>query len=208
MARFCLLLALVSFQIFPSIAIPNCPIFGAEFPAPKRLPENARWKQALANLTTAFDYLDANLTGNDLSYSVQIFSTDYGGGVLAERHRTAKTLLPDTEGVRNVDGNTIYRIGSISKVFTILAFLAEVGDAHWNTPITEFIPELAQYSAQSLTRSIDDVRRTDWEDITIGALAAQVSGVGRDCECSISRKLGVIGALIIFRRRSRRINTD
>jgi hypothetical protein len=181
MARFCLLLALASFHILTTIAIPNCPVFGAEFPPPRRLSEHTKWKQALANLTVEFDSIDANFTGDDLSYSVQIFSTDYGSKILAERYRTAKTLLPQTEGVKEVGPDTVYRIGSVSKIFTVLAFLAEVGDTHWNTPITTYIPELARYSAQSLTQPIDDVRRTDWEDITIGALASQVSGIGRDC---------------------------
>ncbi|KAF1930189.1 beta-lactamase/transpeptidase-like protein [Didymella exigua CBS 183.55] len=181
MARFRMLLTLAYLQISATIAIPNCPIFGAEFPTPKRLPEHPRWKEALVNLTASFDYLDANVTGDDLSYSVQIFSTDYEPKVLAERHRTALTLLPQTEGVKEVGPDTVYRIGSVSKVFTVLAFLAEVGDTHWNTPITAFIPELAQYSLQTSAQLIDDVRRTDWDDITIGALAAQVSGIGRDC---------------------------
>lgn len=182
MARFCLFLALASFHILTVVAIPNCPIFGAEFPAPKRLTEHPRWQQALANLTAEFDFLDANLTGDDLSYSVQVFSTDYEGGILADRYRTATTLSPQTEGVKEVGPDTVYRIGSVSKIFTVLAFLAEVGDTHWNTPITTFLPELAQYSAQVAIQPIDDVQRTDWEDITVGALASQVSGVGRDCE--------------------------
>ncbi|KAJ4355157.1 hypothetical protein N0V95_003179 [Ascochyta clinopodiicola] len=164
-------------------AVPNCPISGAEFPPPRRLTQHPKWQQALANLSTAFDYLDANITGNNLSYSVQVFSTNPGNAILAERHRTAGNLLPDTEGVKVVNANTVYRLGSISKIFTVLAFLAEVGDIHWNQPITNYIPELAQYARLVSSQPFDDdVRRTDWEDITIGALAAQVSGIGRDCK--------------------------
>lgn len=208
MARFYYLLALASLQISTSVAIPNCPIFGAEFPPPQRLSEHSRWKQALTNLTAAFDFLDANVTGDDLSYSVQIFSTDHGNKILAERHRTATTLLPETEGVKEVGADTVYRIGSVSKVFTVLAFLAEVGDTHWNTPITRFIPELAQYSARTLTQSTDDVRRTDWDDITIGALAAQVSGVGRDCKCSKARRIDALEDLTTVRWSPRRVDAD
>jgi hypothetical protein len=207
MARFCLFLALASFHIL-TVAIPNCPIFGAEFPAPKRLTEHPRWQQALANLTAEFDFLDANLTGDDLSYSVQVFSTDYEGGILADRYRTATTLSPQTEGVKEVGPDTVYRIGSVSKIFTVLAFLAEVGDTHWNTPITAFLPELAQYSAQVATQPIDDVQRTDWEDITVGALASQVSGVGRDCKCPRERLINSVGVLMGFRWCAWRIDTD
>lgn len=184
MALSCLLLALAVLHISSTIAIPNCPIFGAEFPSPQRLSQHPRWQQALTSLSTTFDFLDANVTGKDLSYSVQIFSTDDGNKILAERHRTAASLLPDTEGVKEVDGDTVYRIGSVTKIFTMLAFLAEVGDTHWNTPITAFIPELAQYSSLSSAQYADDIQRTDWDDITIGALASQVSGIGRDCMSS------------------------
>lgn len=209
MARFFSFFTLASFYISTSVAtIPNCPIFGAEFPAPKRLTEHPKWQQALANITAAFDFLDANATGDDLSYSVQIFSTDYGGKILADRYHTASTLDPETEGVKEVGPDTVYRIGSVSKIFTVLAFLAEVGDTHWNTPITAFIPELAQYSAQTLTQPIDDVRRTDWEDITVGALVAQVSGVGRDCKCSVANLMDATAVLMIVRWSARRANTN
>jgi len=208
MARFCLFLALASLHILITTAIPNCPIFGAEFPAPKRLTEHPKWQQALANITAAFDFLDANVTGDDLSYSVQIFSTDYDSKILADRYRTASTLSPQTEGVKEVGPDTVYRIGSVSKIFTVLAFLAEVGDTHWNTPITAFIPELVQYSAQTSTQPIDDVRRTDWEDISVGALVAQVSGVGRDCKCLSAESTDAMGALTTIRWSPRRVDTD
>lgn len=138
--------------------------------------------------------MDANMTGGDLSYSVQIFSTNPGGGIVAERYLTAANLSSNTEGVKQVNGDTVYRIGSVSKIFTVLAFLAEVGDRDWNTPITEFIPELARYSSQALTQPLDDVRRTDWDDITIGALASQVSGIGRDCALFTATTAGLLEA--------------
>lgn len=68
-----------------------------------------------------------------------------------------------------MDANTAYRIGSITKVFTTLAFLAEAGDKHFNRPITEFIPELA-----AMRQSKDQLRSVDWEDISIESLMAQV----------------------------------
>ena len=174
--------ALLYFQ--PVIAIPNCPIYGPEFPPPQRLSQHPKWQQAMTNLSAAFDYMNANVTGSQLSYSVQIFSTNPGGGVIAQRHWTASSLPPDTEGVKKVNGDTVYRIGSVSKIFAVLAFLAEVGDRDWNTPVTEFIPELALSSRQALTQPLDGTRRTEWDEITIGALASQVSGIGRDCKSS------------------------
>lgn len=74
-----------------------------------------------------------------------------------------------------MDANTVYRIGSITKVFTALAFLAEAGDKHFNRPITDFIPELA-----AMSQSKDGLRSVDWEDISIESLMAQV-GSRRSC---------------------------
>ncbi|KAF2873506.1 beta-lactamase/transpeptidase-like protein [Massariosphaeria phaeospora] len=165
-----------------SVAAPNCPLIGPEFPPPQRLSEHPIWQAAVANVTAIFQYIDvSNITGIDtFSYSLQIFSTNPGAPILWERHRTAKDLPADTTGVKKVDGDTVYRLGSVSKVFTVLAFLAEVGDVHWNQPITKYIPELAKYAGKSTSSEFDNVKDTNWDDITIGSLASQVSGLGRD----------------------------
>jgi hypothetical protein len=174
---------LVISHLLLSAALPNCPLGGPEFPPPQRLSQHPKWKQALADVNSVFDYIDVGGTGgvDSLSYSVQVFSTNPGGGILGERHHTASNLAEDTPGVKHVDGDTVYRLGSVSKVFAVLAWLAELGDVHWNQPIIDFIPELASLSAQAASKPFDSVRQTAWEDVTIGSLASQVSGLGRDC---------------------------
>lgn len=132
------------------------------------------WKAAIANISKTYDSLDG-LT-DQWSYSVQIFSTNPGPPILFERYLTGKNIPANTTGVKKVDGDTVFRLGSISKAYTVLAWLAEIGDEHWNQPITKYIPELVSNS------SFDSVRRTAFEDITIGALASQISGLGRDCK--------------------------
>jgi hypothetical protein len=178
------LLAIVQLPL--STAIPNCPLTGPEFPPPQRLSQHPTWQQALSNVSGLLDFINFGGSGdnNNLSYSIQVFSTNPGEGLLGERHRTAPNLLASTPGVKSVDGNTVYRLGSVSKVFTVLAWLAELGDVHWNQPITNFIPELAALSAQATSRPFDGVRQTSWEDVTIESLASQVSGLGRDCKHS------------------------
>ncbi|KAF2642179.1 beta-lactamase/transpeptidase-like protein [Massarina eburnea CBS 473.64] len=160
-------------------AAPNCPLIGPEFPAPKNLADHPAWKEALATITADFEYIDAsNITGVDkFSYSVQVFSTNPGAPLLWERYRTSTDLPADTTGVKSVDGDTVYRLGSVTKIFTVLAFLAERGDVDWTQSITKYIPELLG-KTQNATN--DGVRYTNWDDITIGALASQVSGIGRD----------------------------
>jgi hypothetical protein len=173
-------------------ASPNCPLAGPEFPPPQNLSSHPIWQRALSNLTTVFNYLDTRnvLLGQaKTSYSIQIFSTNPGAPLLWERHATAPTLSPDTPGVKTVGPDTVYRIGSVSKVFTVLAFLVAAGDVYWTSPITSFIPELSIYAglSSSTSSTFDAVRSTAWDEITIGALASQVSGLGRD--------YGVLGEL-------------
>jgi CubicO group peptidase (beta-lactamase class C family) len=66
----------------------------------------------------------------------------------------------------------------ISKLFTVYLFLIEVGDIHFSDPVTKWVPELkAAAKAPS-----DAVSRVDWNAITLGNLASQMSGIGRDCK--------------------------
>jgi hypothetical protein len=177
----------VASQLQLGAALPNCPLAGAEFPPTQTLSQHPVWQKALKALDYKFNSinnggtrdLDGNLDG--LSYSIQVFSTNPGREILAEWHRTAPNLLANTTGVKQVDRDTVYRLGSVSKIVTVVAWLAELGDVHWNQPITNFIPELASFSAQATSQTFSTVRQTAWEDITIGALASQVSGIGRDC---------------------------
>ena len=56
-------------------------------------------------------------------------------------------LLPrDTVGVKTVDGNTLYRAGSITKLFSVYLFLLKAGDVKFDDPIMKYIPELAEIS--------------------------------------------------------------
>jgi hypothetical protein len=167
-------------------AIPNCPLSGFDLPPPENLSEHPYFAQALANLTTVFQWLDLDYNGttgaSNYSYSSQVFSANPGKPILWERYHTA-TNLPtlNSSGVTEVDENTVYRLGSLTKVFTVLAYLAQDGDVHWNEPITKYVPEVAELSERSKGKrnALWDV---DWEDITLGALASQVSGIARDCK--------------------------
>ena len=87
----------------------------------------------------------------------------------------------NSTGTREVDGSTVYRLGSVTKIFTVLTWLAEVGDEHWFVPITNFVPELRDIQERSRGEG-DAIRYTDWDAVTVGALASQMSGIPRDCK--------------------------
>ncbi|KAK8055214.1 beta-lactamase/transpeptidase-like protein [Apiospora rasikravindrae] len=171
-------LCLLSFGVPLARANPNCPIYGAEFPKPQRLTESAIWKSAMENLTATFDSIDPQAI--NYSYTVQVFSTNPGPPILFERFTTARDLPKNTTGVKKVDVDTVFRIGSVTKIFTVLTFLAETGDQYFNRPITDFIPELQDIVNRRGNETVDELRTVKWEDITIEALLSQMSGIERD----------------------------
>lgn len=54
----------------------------------------------------------------------------------------------------------------------------EVGHDHWHRKITELVPELAE-AAASCSAESDPLTCPDWHEITLGALASHLAGVGR-----------------------------
>lgn len=86
---------------------------------------------------------------------------------------------------KKVDENTVYRIGSISKIMTVLALLLRENKVHFDDPITKYVPELAQFTARQEAEAMgepDDVAVPQWSQITVGALASQLADIGRSCK--------------------------
>ncbi|KAI0104030.1 beta-lactamase/transpeptidase-like protein [Nemania sp. FL0031] len=160
----------------------NCPLYGLGYPKPTNLFAYDGLRNAAAALDSVFgQYIDnANNTGSDkFSYSVEVFAANEQTP-LWSHNWTAKNLATmNTTGVKVVDGDTVYRIGSLTKIFTMLTFLAEVGDASWNEPVAKFVPEIAAMVEDGVDTS-HSLTSPDWGSITIGALASQISGLMRD----------------------------
>jgi len=179
-----ILASLVALQATISHAKLNCPLYGLGYPKPENLFAYSGISTAASALDSVFgQYIDnANNTGSDrFSYSVEVFAANENKP-LWSHYWTAKNLATmNTTGVKKIDGNTVYRMGSLTKIFTMLTFLAEVGDSSWNEPVAKFIPEIADMVANGTDNS-HSLTTPDWGAITIGALASQISGLMRDCE--------------------------
>lgn len=178
-----LFLALVAAtRLSPSYAKAPCPLYGPIFPKPTKLLSDPAVQYAATLLDGIFpQYIDnANSSGSErFSYSVEVFSATEDLPLYAH-HWTATNLpLLNSSGVTRVTGDSVYRIGSITKIFTILAFLATVGDSVMNDPVSKHLPEIAELAAQS---SGSAIWAPDWDSITVGSLATQTSGLIRDCK--------------------------
>ncbi|OTB12109.1 hypothetical protein K445DRAFT_306250 [Daldinia sp. EC12] len=180
-------LGVISLFIISSIyAKENCPLYGLGYPKPTNLLIQPGIQQAAKSLDSVFaQYIDnSNKTGSDqFSYSVEVFSADADEPLWSHYWTATNLKTLNSTGVKKVDGDTVYRLGSVTKIFTILTFLAEVGDTMWNEPITKYIPEIkAMVTGADTSHSIS---KPDWDSITIGSLATQMSGLVRDCNAEI-----------------------
>ena len=143
---------------------------------------SAAWSNFGAILNT---YIDKNQTFQGLvpnlgsyTFSVGAFSIfDAQAATKLQYHHTRRDVETSNTGVTRVDGDSIYRVASVTKAFTVYLVLIEVGSRYWDRPITDFIPELAKYSNVTAP---DPLNVVDWRSVTLGALAGQIAGVPRD----------------------------
>ncbi|TVY73483.1 Beta-lactamase-like protein sdnR [Lachnellula suecica] len=157
-----------------------------DFLAPKNLCSSAAIQAAITNLTqvlsetlstgkTAYGPFDAT----NSSYALEIFS-NHDPNLIFSNYSNGQYLANSPTGVKNIDTNTIFRIGSLTKLLTVYTFLVNAGDIKFNDPVTKYIPELAAAAAASLNATQNPIDTVDWNDITLGELASQTAGIGRD----------------------------
>ncbi|KAM0517037.1 hypothetical protein ACHAPE_005149 [Trichoderma viride] len=76
-------------------------------------------------------------------------------------------------GTASIDDDTIFRVGSLSKIFPALAAL-QSKSIHLDDSVLEYIPELKEAAASTSAETIS------WEDITVDSLMTHLSGLATD----------------------------
>ncbi|KAJ4250895.1 hypothetical protein NW762_011545 [Fusarium torreyae] len=165
-----------------------CPLLGPIFPPVQHPLTSETFSNTITNLNTTFGELEKNgtLAGLNTTFYIQVFSasdTLFRYGYVPP---AMKSFL--TSGT--LDENTVFRIGSVSKLLNVYTLLAEVGMKHMNDPVTKWVHELALAAKKN---GDDRTRKVQWNEVTIGQLAGQMAGVSRNCKyfhvSSISRAL-------------------
>lgn len=157
-----------------------CPLKGPQFPAPTGLGSEVLFRNAMSVIERS---IRANLTEapyNETTFSIGMFSTT-DDELLYEFHYTDPTVSTSKIGANEVDADSIYRIASITKVLTIYQWLIADGDRKFNSPISDFIPQLLQDKKYQ-----EDYPAPRWDEITVNDLAMFLAGIGRDCETLLS----------------------
>lgn len=170
-------------------AVNYCPPLGPLYEKPQRLSTDPLIRQISKNLTERLKAIVKNrnitVTGfdtNTTSFSLNLFSAHESKSI-HQYHYTAPTL--NASSTRKVDENSVYRIASISKMITVLALLVQGSKVHFDDRITKYIPELAEIAKKQNAENhetFDYVEAVVWSEITVGALASHLAGVGRSCK--------------------------
>ncbi|KAI7762389.1 hypothetical protein LZL87_006784 [Fusarium oxysporum] len=187
--------ALLGLGTVPVQALSPCPLFGPDLPIPTALGDDISIRNALSEILQLVPSLDIDF--QNTSFSIDIYPAA-DKRPLFSYHHSAPILQSHGHGVRAVDDTTVYRIGSISKLLTAYVYLLEVGDVSFNQPVTRYVPELAELSANlrnSGNKSASALQYVDWNAITIGALASHMAGIPRDfpSPASADRQLERLG---------------
>lgn len=157
-------------------------LLGPVFAAPTNLAGERSIHSTAANVTALLDDLFrtgkspyGNLHANDTALSVQVLSLD-GGQPIVDYHHNPGNLNTSAGSTNELGGDAVYRIGSISKLFTAYTLLVNQGRKWWDTPVSEILPELEDRPQG------DDIAQTRWDEVTVGALASHMGGVSAGCK--------------------------
>lgn len=146
-----------------------CPMLGSVFPTPKDLDSSVVFQDKLKDIQAKME--EAFATGNTAhgpvdpsdTYSIQVFSTS-SEHLLIDYHRRGPAVL----GNRTVDGDSVYRIASTSKLITVYLLLIQAGPSIFSDKVIKYLPELTGVAY--------------WDDITVGALAGYLADITAECE--------------------------
>ncbi|KAI1324752.1 beta-lactamase/transpeptidase-like protein [Xylariaceae sp. FL0255] len=150
-----------------------CPPLGAVLPAPTHPSTNSDVQDSFKSIT---DYLHTNVTSgwNASGVAVAIQSI-HETKPMYEFYYTPPNL--NTSGTAEINSETVFRVGSISKMFSILSVLTE-GSIKLEDPVTKYIPELLQLFKEASV--VNNITTVNWDQVTVGSLASHIGGIGSD----------------------------
>ncbi|KAJ4304649.1 hypothetical protein N0V90_000175 [Kalmusia sp. IMI 367209] len=153
----------------PILPADDCPILGPNFPSDFDPNQSHSIKEAIKSFPSLIDILfeSEKIPKNATSFYIDVFSAQTNASIYNYSH--SAELLDSALTTGNLDDNTIFRIGSVSKLHTVYAILNVAGIEVFQHPVTQYLPELKGNTEKS---------KIIWEEITVGALASQQGGTG------------------------------
>ncbi|KAH0493335.1 hypothetical protein TgHK011_000009 [Trichoderma gracile] len=147
----------------------TCPPLGQVLPPPTAPSDHQSLQKATEKLAgTLESHFTSNLNSSGLSIIVKSLHEDLP---LFTYHYTPPSL--SGIGTKNINEQTIFRVGSLSKLFPALAAL-QINKIRMDDSVLEYIPELEN---AVLTGSVESIA---WDEVTIDSLMTHLSGLPTD----------------------------
>jgi hypothetical protein len=155
-----------------ALLLAQCPPLGSVLPAPTGLSQSPVLQELVTQINVQLQNTSSTL--NQTAVSIGVRSLHDSGPLMNFHHTPSKF---NTTGVHKVDGNTVYRIGSTSKLFTALSILQLEGNGKVNLSdsVTKYVPGLGVLSGPN-----NSLTKVDWNSVTIEALLSHMGGVPAD----------------------------
>jgi hypothetical protein len=163
---------LILISIVNSLPTNDCPILGSVFPAGFDLADTNTFSKATESFPKTIEELfeSGAVNKSETSFVIDVFSSVTNSSIYHYYH--SPPLNEEFLTAGELDDDTIFRVGSVSKLFTVYSVLAQAGLDVFGDPVTKYLPELAGNSRDT------PLKKIIWEDITVGALAAHQAGTG------------------------------
>ncbi|KAM0433991.1 hypothetical protein ACHAPT_003935 [Fusarium lateritium] len=150
----------------------HCPPLGPVLPAPTSPSTNDAVKSAVEALTEGLKSLTGSFENTAMSIGMISLHEDEP---ILDLHHTPPNL--NARGVKKVDSDTVYRVGSVSKAFTVLAAL-KLSDVRMDDAVTKYLPQLRELGKQQDEEN--SITVVDWDRISLQALASHMGGIPSD----------------------------
>ncbi|KAF3187503.1 hypothetical protein TWF225_004210 [Orbilia oligospora] len=149
---------------------PRCAVEGALLPRPRNFCNHPAFKSATSKLSA---YFNAAVSGNisagfntiNTSFAVAFVSLDHSNSANKPIYTYTHLSPANKEGTKEIDSDSQFLIGSISKLFSDVVLLKSGVDL--DHKVTKYLPELRK--KESLIR---------WEDVTLRDLGEHLAGMG------------------------------
>jgi CubicO group peptidase (beta-lactamase class C family) len=138
-----------------------CPPAGPVLPPPA-VPDNFSLPSVVSVIDDLLASPPTGVDWNTTSFSIEVTSDVK---TFFQYHYTAP--VRNETGVSVIDTDTVYRVASVTKVFTVLALLIHAQDK-LEDPITWHVPEISDHAV--------------YQEISLRMLASQIAGVPREGE--------------------------
>lgn len=148
----------------------ECPPLGPILPAPTELSQNEFIQELSTQINAQLQNTSSLLNQTALSVGVRSVHEDKP---LLSFHYTPEEF--NSSGTDKIDGDTVYRIGSVTKLFTALSILQLEDKINLSDPVTKYVPKL-----HDVSNSNDSLSEVDWNSVSIEALLTHMAGVPSD----------------------------